>query len=296
MFRFSRLLVLLLLLHLAAKAQSRTDCNVMNSHILRQAVHYCVQLPSDYDSNGIKQPKRRYPALYFLHGLGQNEQTLFNTGGWNLIEDLRRQHRISDFLIVAPEGRRSFYINSVDNSFRYSDFFLQEFMPFIESRYRVLHSRSGRAITGVSMGGYGALRFAFAHPELFSAVSAQSPALITQTPQEIDATERSGTSLGRLLGVAFGEPVNVPHWKENSVFNLAKRDTPSLRRLAIYFNCGNADDYGFEDGADALHRQLQAEGVKHEFHLYSGDHSLTYFLTHMIEVMQFHSRVFAEQK
>jgi len=296
MFRFSRLLVLLLLLHLAAKAQSRTDCNVMNSHILRQAVHYCVQLPSDYDSNGIKQPKRRYPALYFLHGLGQNEQTLFNTGGWNLIEDLRRQHRISDFLIVAPEGRRSFYINSVDNSFRYSDFFLQEFMPFIESRYRVLHSRSGRAITGVSMGGYGALRFAFAHPELFSAVSAQSPALITQTPQEIDATERSGTPLGHLLGVAFGEPVNVPHWKENSVFNLAKRDTPSLRRLAIYFNCGNADDYGFEDGADALHRQLQAEGVKHEFHLYSGDHSLTYFLTHMIEVMQFHSRVFAEQK
>ena len=296
MFRFPRLILLLLLFHLAAKAESRTDCNVMNSHILRQAVHYCVQLPSDYDSNGIKQPKRRYPALYFLHGLGQNEQTLFNTGGWNLIEDLRRQHRIGDFLIVAPEGRRSFYINSVDNSFRYSDFFLQEFMPYIESRYRVLHSRSGRAITGISMGGYGALRFAFAHPELFSAVSAQSPALITQTPQEIDATERSGTSLGRLLGVAFGEPVNIPHWKENSVFNLAKRNTPSLRRLAIYFNCGNADDYGFEDGADALHRQLQAEGVKHEFHLYSGDHSLTYFLTHMIEVMQFHSRVFAEQK
>ena len=296
MFRFPRLILLLLLFHLAAKAESRTDCNVMNSHILRQAVHYCVQLPSDYDSNGIKQPKRRYPALYFLHGLGQNEQTLFNTGGWNLIEDLRRQHRIGDFLIIAPEGRRSFYINSVDNSFRYSDFFLQEFMPYIESRYRVLHSRSGRAITGISMGGYGALRFAFAHPELFSAVSAQSPALITQTPQEIDATERSGTSLGRLLGVAFGEPVNIPHWKENSVFNLAKRNTPSLRRLAIYFNCGNADDYGFEDGADALHRQLQAEGVKHEFHLYSGDHSLTYFLTHMIEVMQFHSRVFAEQK
>ena len=118
MFRFPRLILLLLLFHLAAKAESRTDCNVMNSHILRQAVHYCVQLPSDDDSNGIKQPKRRYPALYFLHGLGQNEQTLFSTGGWNLIEDLRRQHRISDFLIVAPEGRRSFYINSVDNSFR----------------------------------------------------------------------------------------------------------------------------------------------------------------------------------
>ena len=234
--------------------------------------------------------------LYFLHGLGQNEQTLFNTGGWNLIEDLRRQHKVSDFLIVAPEGRRSFYINSVDDSFRYSDFFLQEFMPYIQSRYRVTDGREGRAITGISMGGYGALRFAFAHPELFSAVSAQSAALITQTPQEIDETEISGAPLGRLLGVAFGQPVNVLHWKENSVFNLAKRETASLRRVAIYFNCGNADDYGFEDGATALHHQLQAEGIKHEFHLYSGDHSLPYFLTHMDEVMEFHSRVFAEQK
>ena len=57
---------------------------------------------------------------------------------------------------------------------RYSDFFLQEFMPHIERNYRIVPGRSGRAISGISMGGYGALRFAFAHPELFSAVSAQS--------------------------------------------------------------------------------------------------------------------------
>jgi S-formylglutathione hydrolase FrmB len=146
------------------------------------------------------------------------------------------------------------------------------------------------------MGGYGALRFAFAHPELFSAVSAQSAALITQTPQELSAADRPGTSLGRLLGPAFGEPINTLHWNRNSVFVLARNNRAALRSLAIYFNCGEQDDFGFEDGASALDRQLRAEGIKHEYHLYPGDHSLTYFLAHMDEVMEFHSRAFAEHR
>lgn len=295
MLRLLRLLsILLIFLPLAAKAQSRTDCNLVNSRILKQAVHYCVQLPPDYDAGKVRS--QRYPVLYFLHGLGQNEQTLFSTGGWSVIEDLRRQHKIADFLIVAPEGKRSFYINSPDNKSRYSDFFLQEFIPAIEGKYRIRPGRKGRAITGVSMGGYGALRFAFAHPELFSAVSAQSAALITQTPQELSDAGHSGTLLGRLLGPAFGEPINVPHWQQNSIFVLARRNLSGVRTLAIYFNCGQQDDFGFEDGAAALHRQLQAKGVKHDYRPYPGDHSLTYFLSHMGEIMEFHSRVFSEQK
>jgi len=288
------LCVLLLFLPLAAKAQSRTDCSTVNSRILKQTVHYCVQLPAEYDAKS--STAQRYPVLYFLHGLGQNEQTLFSTGGWSVIDDLRRQNKISDFLVVAPEGKRTFYINSPGNTLRYSDFLLQEFVPAIERKYRVLPGRKNRAITGVSMGGYGALRFAFAHPEMFSAVSAQSAALITQTPQELSSAGRSGTPLDRLMGPAFGEPVDVAHWNENSVFVLAKKNQTGLRSQAIYFNCGEQDDFGFEDGAAALHKQLQVEGVKHEYHSYPGDHSLTYFLSHMGEVMEFHSRAFAVQK
>jgi S-formylglutathione hydrolase FrmB len=293
--RFRRLTFLfLILLPCLTYAQSRTDCNVINSRILKQAVHYCVQLPPSYDAK--ESPPRRYPVLYFLHGLGQNEQTLFSTGGWSVIEDLRRQHKIGDFLVVAPEGKRSFYVNAPGDSIRYSDFFLQEFIPYIESKYRARAGRKGRAITGVSMGGYGALRFAFAHPEMFSAVSAQSAALITQTPKELSDAAHSGSPLGRLMGPAFGEPINVAHWQANSVFVLARKNQSGLKNLAIYFNCGQQDDFGFEDGAAALHQQLQAEGVRHEYHSYPGDHSLTYFLSHMGEVMEFHSRVFAEQK
>ena len=291
--RFVRIfLCLCLSLAGSAAAQSRIDCSALNSRILKRVVHYCVYLPSGYDEGASERPARRYPILYFLHGLGDNEQTLFNSGGWTLLDDLRSKHQMGDFLIVAPEGRRNFYINSADGSERYSDFFLTEFLPQIEGKYRVRVGRAGRAISGISMGGYGALRFAFAHPELFSAVSAQSAALITQSPQELDAAGRTGAPLTGVLGPVFGKPIDVKHWIENNPLALAKINAVGLRKMAIYFNCGQDDNYGFEKGAAALHDELVKEHVKHEYHAYPGDHSLTYFLSHFTEVMEFHSRAF----
>ena len=275
----------------SAHAQSRIDCNALHSEVLKQEVHYCVYLPANYDPTTTKL-KPRYPALYFLHGLGDNEQTLFNSGGWTVLDDLKHRGKIGDFLIVAPEGRRSFYINSADGSVRYSDFFLREFIPHIEAQYRVRAGREGRAISGISMGGYGALRFAFAHPEMFSAVSAQSAALITETPRDLDTSAHSGAPLAKVLAAVFGNPIDVPHWNENSPFVLAKKNSAGLRKLSIYFNCGQEDNYGFDKGAAALHQQLLNQGIRHEYHSYPGDHGLSYFLSHFPEVMEFHSKAF----
>jgi S-formylglutathione hydrolase FrmB len=292
MFRLRRLFRILLLLTVSASAQSRIDCNALKSRILGEVVHYCVLLPPGYDS----APAKHYPILYFLHGLGGDEQTLFNTGGWNLIEDLREQHKIGDFLIVTPEARTTFYVNSADGKVRYSDFFLQEFIPYIEGKYRIRRGRRSRAITGISMGGYGALRFAFAYPNMFSAVSAQSAALITDSPQELNAAVRAGAPRAKLLGSVFGNPIDVRHWKENDPFALAKKNQPAIGTLAIYFNCGRNDEYDFEAGATALDKQLQEERIKHEFHLYPGNHSASYFGAHISEVMEFHSKMFATEK
>jgi S-formylglutathione hydrolase FrmB len=271
----------------ASLAQGRIDCSAINSRILKRAVHYCVYLPSGYDA--AQQP---YPVVYFLHGLGDNERTLFNSGGWTLLDDLRKQHRMGDFLIVAPEGWRSFYVNSSDGRFRYSDFFLQEFMPHIESKYSIRKGRAARAISGISMGGYGALRFAFAHPELFSGVSAQSAALITETAKQLNAAGHMGMPLTGVLDPVFGKPIDVAHWNANNPFLLASHNAAALRKLAIYFNCGQEDNYGFEKGAAALHAELQNLGIRHEYHAYPGDHSVTYFLSHFAEVMEFHSKAF----
>jgi S-formylglutathione hydrolase FrmB len=275
-----------------AYAQSRIDCNAMNSRILKHPVHYCVYLPASYDAGGEKHPPQKYPVLYFLHGLGDNEQTLFNSGGWTLLDELRRQHKLGEFLIVAPEGGRTFYINSADGRVRYGDFFLQEFVPLIEGKYRISKNRGNRAISGISMGGYGALRLAFSHPEMFSAASAQSAALITDSPHQLDTAMQSGSQLGKTLATVFGDPIDVQHWNENNPFILARQNAAALHKVAIYFNCGQDDNYGFEKGAAALHAQLEKAGVKHVYHSYPSDHSLTYFLSHFEEVMEFHSRAF----
>jgi S-formylglutathione hydrolase FrmB len=287
-----RFLSFVLWFAISASAQSRIDCNAIKSRVLGETVHYCVLLPPSYDSAQAKH----YPILYFLHGLGENEQTLLKTGGWNLIEDLRQQHKFGEFLIVTPEARTSFYVNSANGKVRYSDFFLQEFIPYIESKYRIRRERQSRAITGISMGGYGALRFAFANPKLFSAVSAQSAALMTQSPQELNAAMRSGSSFGKLMGPVFGNPIDVRHWRENDPFSLAKKNTTAIGALAIYFNCGRDDEYDFEVGATALDKQLQEEHIKHEFHLYPGNHSASYFGVHIGEVMEFHSKIFGDTK
>ena len=284
----------ILFLAVSAFAQSRIDCSAMKSPVLSQSIHYCVLLPAGYDSPAARS--QRYPVLYFLHGLGENEQTLFKSGGWNLVEDLRQEHKLGDFLIVTPDAKATFYINSADDKIRYSDFFLHEFMPHIEGAYRIRRERAGRGISGISMGGYGALRFAFANPHLFSAVSAESAALMTDSPAELNIAMHTGTPLGNLLGPVFGNPINVAHWKENDPMVLAKENRAAIKNLAIYFNCGRDDEYDFETGAKVLDKELTSEGVKHEFHLYSGDHSAAYFLEHLGEVMQFHSRNFAAMK
>jgi len=111
MMRALSLFLLFLNLGASMAAQSRIDCSALNSHILNQVVHYCVYIPEGYDAGATQRPPKRYPVLYFLHGLGDNEQTLFNSGGWTLLADLRSKHKMGDFLIVAPEGKRTFYIN-----------------------------------------------------------------------------------------------------------------------------------------------------------------------------------------
>lgn len=290
--RFLRFVFLGALFCVPAFAQSRIDCNALDSHVLKATIRYCVMLPAGYDAS----PARSYPVLYFLHGLGENEQALFKMGGWELVEDLRRQHKISDFLIVTPDGEASFYVNSVNGKVRYSDFFLHEFMPFIEGKYRIRPERSSRAVSGISMGGYGAFRFAFAYPEQFSAVSAESAAFIVASPDDLNSMLRSDTPMNQILGSVFGNPIDVAHWRQNDVFALARRNRTAIRSVAIHFNCGRDDQFRFDVSGGALHRELDTLGIKNEFHLYPGDHSASYFLAHLAELMEFHSQHFPASK
>ena len=283
------LVALLALLFLAspARAVGRAECRSVPSNILGRKVPYCVLLPPSYDADN----SRRYPVLYFLHGLGENEQVLPNSGGWNLIQDLWDQKRIGEFLIVTPDAGRSFYINSRDGRVRYEDFFVREFLPYIESHYRIRADRVHRGISGVSMGGYGSLRFGFRYPQLFGSVSAHSAALVSKLPRAQLGTQTE-RALAFALGGAFGTPFDRAFWDRNSPFTLV-RNGPRPVGMHLYFDCGTEDEFGFNAGAQAFHDLLVSRGIPHEFHLYLGGHDEAYVAQHLPASLAFHSHVFS---
>lgn len=267
-------------------ATGRVECNAIPSKILARRIPYCVVLPPAFDAD----QARRFPILYFLHGLGDNEQSFVHTGAWNLLEDMREKGEVQDFLVATPEARSSFYINSKDGKERYEDFLLQEFFPYIEKHYRVATGRRSRAISGVSMGGYGALHLAFGHPEKFSSVSAHSAALIDKLPNFIGPRSPQSPR-SRVLEAIFGDPPDPNFWEQNNPITLARK--ANLAGLQIYFDCGGQDDFGFEAGATALDKVLTSGRIPHEFHIYSGRHDANYFADHLPASLTFHSRLFA---
>jgi len=207
----------------------------------------------------------------------------------NLVEDLWEQHALGELLIVTPAAGASFYINSHDGKRRYEDFFLQEFMPGVERRYRAQAGRGSRGIAGISMGGYGALHIAFRHPRLFAAVGAHSAALIEQLPNISPQNSRQMSQL-RILGEAFGSPFDPAFWNQNDPVTIAR--VANLSGLKIYFDCGSEDQYGFDAGAAALDKLLASRHIRHEFHLYHGGHDWSYFAEHLPALLEFEFHAF----
>ena len=125
-------------------------------------------------------------------------------------------------------------------------------------------------------------------------MSAQSAALILETPEQLNAMAQERSQDARdAFAPLIGDPINVAHWRANDPFTLARKNKAALKNTAIYFNCGQSDDYGFEKGAATLDKQLTSEGIAHEYRPYPGGHSMTYFLSHLGEVIEFHSKTFA---
>jgi enterochelin esterase family protein len=269
---------LALLSSLPAFSAGRVECSSLKSRYVPAAVGYCALLPPGYDA----QPNKKFPALYFLHGLGGDHTFLITSGAWNIIENLQEEKKIGEFVVIAPRANTSFYINSKSGHTQYEDFFVRDLIPQMEKRFRLLSARSARAITGVSMGGYGALRFAFKYPQMFASVSAHMPALMEQLPHA-----SGDMALNVFIGSAFGQPVDEAFWKANTPFIFARTANP--RGLKIYFDCGDHDDYGFDAGSREMDKLLTARHIPHTFHIYPGRHDAVFVAQHLPESLEFDS-------
>src|SRR2546425_8718612 len=143
-----------------AAPNSHVQYSSLQSAALGKQLKFAIQLPPSYEAD----TKRRYPVLYFLHGMFGNEGEFERRRVAATVGKLREEGKIGEFIIVAAAGENSFYLNA-KNGAQYEDAIIKDLIPYIEKNYRAIGTPGGRAIQGISMGGWGALLLAFKHPE-----------------------------------------------------------------------------------------------------------------------------------
>ena len=272
---------------LARPAAAEVQCDAVPSAILGHSVSVCVSLPPSYATS-----QKRFPTLYFLHGLFENERSWSDRGGAQILEGLWAQGETGELIVVLPDGGKTFYINSFDGHERYEDFFISELVPWVDRKFRTIAAPPARGISGTSMGGFGALHIAMEHPDVFGSVSAHSAALIPKIPDPLPSEGRWGF-YAKVLQAPFGSPINNEYFDRNNPLTLAG-EPGRFRQLKLYFDCGESDRYGFEAGARALHEKLRAAGFPHEFALRPGDHGWSYLNQYLKYSILFHWQCFSQ--
>jgi S-formylglutathione hydrolase FrmB len=218
-------------------------------------------------------------VLYFLHGMFGNEGEFQRRGVAAAVAKMREEGKIGEFIIVAPAGENSFYLNS-KNGLRYEDAIIKDLIPYIEKNYRAIGTPAGRAIQGISMGGWGALMLAFKHPEMFSSVTTHSAALFAELPHP-SGTDRRSQFMMRLVGTIFGDPPDEEFFRSVNPIFIAQANAAAIKKsgIKIYFDCGEQDRYGFQESNKAFDELLTKTGIPHEFHLFPGNHGWEYMIS-----------------
>jgi enterochelin esterase-like enzyme len=237
------------------------------SSIMRKDWRHIVYTPPGYNV-----PELRYPVLYLLHGNYGSPDDFIDAGSLKQTADrLIADGRMPPAVIAMPDGGHSWYLNHGD--VRMEDAILREFIPHIERTERVIGSRAARVIGGISMGGYGALRYALKHPDMFGAVALMSPAIFADMPH-------AGSSA--LCGAPFcfveadGALTFKPHvWRERAYPALLDGCFERGPPLRFYVDSGAQDEFGIADEARRLYETLRARGQRATFGLRDGTHDWT---------------------
>jgi S-formylglutathione hydrolase FrmB len=257
----------------SASAKPRVETIQFRSKLINAMLPYSVALPEDYDDS----TTTRYPVLYLLHGLTGHYNDWFSRTN---VADYAAQYRL---IVVTPEGNDSWYIDSTAvPTEKYESYILNEIIPDVQARYRTIEARYARAIAGLSMGGYGAVKFGLKSPSTFAFVGSMSGAFgITR----VDDQGIQWAALKNSMKV-FGA-VGSDTRKQNDVFELIKQ-LPANRISSlpfIYFDSGTEDAGVFADNRE-LAALLVEKKIPHEYRELPGDHSWGYWDRQVQEVLR----------
>lgn len=235
------------------------------SQALQKEVAFCALLPDRQDKPG------PYPTFYLLHGLSDDYTAWLR---WSNIEVYVRELPL---IVILPDGDRSFYCDAGHGP-AYETALVSDLVGFVDQCFPTETIGPCRAVGGLSMGGYGAMKLGLKYPELFCSISAHSgchAVCHNKEPRDYDPALRRIWSTKRAV-------------RENDCFALAEKLDPDSAP-AIWMDCG-VEDFLLEDNRQ-LHQHLTKLGVEHTYHEFPGGHSWPYWDEHIREAIDFHRNV-----
>lgn len=227
------------------------------SSLIPQPVKYHIYLPPSYDAS----TSRTYPVVYWLHGSGG-----FPPGALNMLAG--RFHKAigtkktAEVIVVFPDGfGQSMWLNSKDGQLPMEDIFIEALIPHIDGQYRTVKSRNGRMLEGGSMGGYGAARFGFKYPEMFTAISMLNPGPMQQILDINNAPIVGREGAQNVIDRVYGG--DMDYFRAQSPWHLAELNTEDIKsQLKIRLLLGERDEITINN--IAFSERLKGLNIEHQ--------------------------------
>lgn len=254
--------------------QPQAEVVQVKSQKMGRDIPATVVVPAQYFDPDLQE--EQFPVVYLLHGADGSYRDWPSKAD---LDDLASEYAV---IIVCPDGQDSWYFDSpIDPKMQFETFITSELVNWVDSHYRTLPERKFRAITGLSMGGHGALWCAWRHTDVYGACGAMSGGVdITKFPDRWKLDLR----LGKYAD-------NQARWTEHSVASLV----PTLKNgtQAIIIDDGT-EDFFYKVNC-ALHDALLKQGIGHDFTIRPGNHSWTYWVNSLDYHMLFFAKYFAQE-
>ncbi|WP_189481059.1 alpha/beta hydrolase [Alishewanella tabrizica] len=260
--------ILSLVLSNNALAYSIETKSIASSH-MDKSFPATIVLPSAYNN-----PAQRFPVLYLLHGHGGDHTDWLNK---TVVATLADHYSM---IVVMPNGdKNKWYMDSpINSNYRYRSYIAQDVVQYVDQHYRTITTPAGRALAGLSMGGYGALHIALQHPDIFGAMASTSGG--------VDPRPFVGSfDLDSVLGDANTLSEN---WHNAAIISQIAR--LKMQSQALYIDCGDNDF--FIDANRQLHQALRAKEIPHHYAEWPGEHNWDFWQRSIHHQMIFFSQFF----
>lgn len=243
----------------------------------KSPIDYAVYTPPNW------QQGERLPIVLFLHGGGGSHESFERYQADEYLDAEINAGRLPRFILVSPNGDNGFWMNWADGSYHYQDWVLNDVFPKVQADYQTLGCPENCYLAGISMGGFGVLRFAYVAQDTFSAVSAISAPIFSREQAE----QQKPSWFIRLLfpfdrifsedksQMAESDPYRV--WSKERAVNASR----------LQLIVGDGDRKGIVDSNQQLHQHLVEQKIEHDYYVFSGGHKWMYWVPNMNRVFSF---------